>query len=184
MNAPQAPVGRRDRRPSIDRALVLARGQGSPHPGITTVELFWVEQASERWIRFGNPLRDQILDRRRRLLSFGEDSIFAFVRWASNDYGTLSSRLDIVRAVAPGEPFSTLPHVMPGGEILLHLDGWPRVRRALALIDAVEQIGVDPCAVALDYWRHVHNRLIAGHSPRGYTLARHRAWLLRRELGV
>ncbi|HEX8300066.1 DUF2840 domain-containing protein [Sphingomonas sp.] len=159
-------------------------GQRSPVAGITTVELTWVEQATERWIRFGAPILDQVLDRRRRLLSFTADSLFAFVRWASNDYGTVLSRLDIIRAVAPGEAYSTLPCVAPGGELLLHLGGWPKVRLGLALIDAVEDLGVDPCAVAPDYWRHAHNRLVAGHRPRAYSLARHRAWLLRRELAA
>ncbi len=163
---------------------IPSRGQASPVTGTTTVELTWIEQETERWIRFGAPFADQILDRRRRLLSFAADSIFGFVRWASNDYGTLLSRLDVVRAVAPGEAFTTLPCVTPGGELLLHLGGWPKVRLALALIDAIEDIGVDPCAVAPDYWRHAHNRLIAGFRPRAYSLARHRAWLLRREIGA
>lgn len=165
-------------------AVVPPRGQASPFSGITTVELTWVEQATERWIRFGAPVRDRILDRRRRLLSFAANSVFAFVRWASNDYGTLLSRLDIVRAVGPGEGYTTLPCVAPGGELLLHLGGWPKVRAGLALIDAVENLGIDPCAVAPDYWRHAHNRLIAGYRPRAYSPARHRAWLLRREIGA
>lgn len=156
--------------------------QRSPFLGITTVELTWVEEATERWIRFGVPVLDQVIDRRRRLLSFAANSVFAFVRWASNDYGTLLSRLDIVRTVGPGEAYSTLPGVSPGGELLLHLGGWPKVRACLELIDAVENLGVDPCAVAPDYWRHAHNRLIAGCRPCAYSLARHRAWLLRREL--
>jgi hypothetical protein len=169
---------------SAAAALVLTRGQASPFTGITTVELTWVEQATERWIRFGAPILDQILDRRRRLLSFAAGSVFAFVRWASNDYGTVLSRLDIVRTVAPGEAYTTLPCVTPGGELLLRLGGWPKVRRALALIDAIEDLGVDPCAVAPDYWRHAHNRLIAGLAPRTYSQARHRAWLLRRGIGA
>ena len=164
--------------------VVPARGERSPLDGITTVELFWIEQATERWIRFGAPIRDRILDRRRRLLSFAANSVFAFVRWASNDYGTVLSRLAIVRAVLPGESYSTLPDVVPGGELLLDLGGWPRVRACLALIDAIEDLGLDPCAVAPDYWRHAHNRLLAGHRPRAYSPARHRAWLLRRELGA
>lgn len=164
------------------RGVVPVGEQRSPFSGITTVELTWVEQSTERWIRFGAPVRDRLLDRRRRLLSFKAGSVFAFVRWASNDYGTVLSRLDIVRAVAPGQAYSRLPCVAPGGELLLHLGGWPKVRACLALIDAVEDLGVDPCAVAPDYWRHAHNRLIAGHAPRAYSLARHRAWLLRRSL--
>ena len=34
--------------------------------------------------------------------------------------------------------------------------------------------------VAPDHWRHIHNRPAAGEQPRPYTLARHKAWLLRR----
>ena len=164
--------------------LVPPAGQGSPPAGITTVELFWVEQSTERWLRFGMPVEDRIVDRRRRLISFQADSVFAFVRWASNDYGTVLSRLAIVRAVAPGEPYSTLPCIAPGGEILLDLSGWPRVRQAFELTDAIEDLGIDPGEVAPDYWRHAHNRLIAGHRPRAYSHARHRAWLMRRELGA
>ncbi len=118
------------------------------------------------------------------MLSFAAGNVVAFVRWASNDYGTVLSRLAIVRAVADGEAYSTLPDVTPGGEVLLHLGGWPRVRQALAVIDAIEDLGIDPALVAPDYWRHVHNRLLVGHRPRVYTPARHRAWLMRRELGA
>jgi hypothetical protein len=164
------------------QGVVPARVQAPPPAGITTVELTWIEQSTERWIRFGSPVCDQVLDRRRRLLSFAANSVFAFVRWASNDYGTVLSRLDIVRAVAPGESYSTLPCVIPGGDLLLHLRGWPRVRAGLALIDAVEDFGMDPAAVSPDYWRQAHNRLVAGHRPRAWSLRRHRAWLLRHEL--
>ena len=66
---------------------------------LTHVELTWVEKKIEFWIRFGREIAEQILDRRRRVVSFAPDSVFAFVRWTSNDYGTALSRLDIVRAV-------------------------------------------------------------------------------------
>ncbi len=33
-----------------------------------------------------------------------------------------------------------------------------------------------------DHWRHVHNRLTAGKQPCQYTLARHKAWLMRRSV--
>ena len=45
-----------------------------------------------------------------------------------------------------------------------------------------EAAGVDPCDAAPDHWRHVANRIAAGHQPRPYTLERHRAWLKRREI--
>jgi len=149
---------------------------------LTHVELLWLEKQIERWIRFGRDVEETILDRRRRVLSFAPGSIFAFVRWASNDYGTVVSRIDIVRAVAPGEPYATLPFVRPGGEILLHINGWPKVERVLWAIDTAEALGIEAADVAPDHWRHVHNRLTAGETPRPYTRTQHNAWLLRQRV--
>ena len=64
---------------------------------LTTVELVWLEKRIENRIRFGRPVSDKILDRNRRILSFAPGSIFAFVRWTSNDFGTVLSRVDILR---------------------------------------------------------------------------------------
>lgn len=149
---------------------------------LTHVELTWVEKKIENWIRFGREALETILDRRRRVLAFWPDSTFAFVRWASNDFGTIISRIDIVRAVRPGEAYQTLPFVRPGGDILLKIEGWPKVQQVLRHIDAVETAGIDACDVPADHWRHVHHRLIAGHEPRAYTQERHQAWLKRREI--
>jgi len=151
-----------------------------PHDNLTHVELTWVEKKIENWIRFGGHAHEQILDRRRRVLSFRPGAIFAFVRWASNDFGTIISRIDIVRTVSRGAAYQTLPFVRPGGDILLKIESWPKVERVLQAIDAIERLGIDLEAVSPDHWRHVHNRLTAGHEPRGYTLEHHRAFLLRR----
>lgn len=148
--------------------------------GLTHVELTWIEKKIEYWIRFGRETREQIFDRRRRMLSFAPGSVFAFVRWAANDFGTVISRLDIVRAVAPGEPHQTLPFVRPGGDILLKVEGWPKVERVLQLTDAIDALGLDPIDIAPDHWRHIHNRLAAGDEPRAYSREQHHAWLLRR----
>lgn len=149
---------------------------------LTEVELAWYEGEVERWIRFGRIAAERIIDRRRRVVCFAPHSMFGYVRWASNDYGTVVSRIDILRAAVSGEPISTVPYVTPGGDILLRLSGWPRVQLVLQAIDAVEALGVEPADVPPDYWRHVHNRITAGQNPRPYTLARHRAWLLRRNV--
>jgi hypothetical protein len=149
---------------------------------LTEVELTWIEKRFEHWIRFGRIAQDRIVTRRTRVVSFRPGAIFAFVRWMANDFGTIRSRIDVVRAVEPGAPYTTLPFVRPGGDILLHSEGWPKVEQVLRAIDTVEAAGVDPCAAAPDHWRHVHNRLAAGHTPRDYTMERHRAWVQRREI--
>lgn len=157
------------------------------HDGDTTptfVELTWHKQRIENRIRFGRPTGEQILDRHRRVISFAPGSIFCFVRWAANEYGTILSRADIVRAVAAGERYQTLPFVRPGGDILLRMDSWPKVERVLQTIDAVEALGIDPADAAPDFWQHVHNRLSVNETPRNYTRTRHLAWLKRREVGA
>ena len=135
-----------------------------PAPFTTLVELTFDKRKVERWIRFGRKSYEQIIDRRRSIVGFAPESVFAFVRWAA------------------GEPFQTLPFVRPGGDLLLRLDSWAKVQRALVAIDAVEALGLDPADAAPDHWRHVHNRLIAGLEPRDYTPERHAAWLHRRRI--
>ena len=149
---------------------------------LTHVELLWLEKSIENWIRFGRHVEEQILDKQRRILSFAPGSIFAFVRWTSNDFGALISRIDIIRAVAAGQRCATVPYVRPGGDILLRLSGWPKVERVLQIADAIEALGIDPAGAAPDYWHHVHNRLSVNEVPRSYTRSRHQAWLHRRRI--
>lgn len=148
----------------------------------TRVELLHIEGRIERWIRFGRHAEEEILDRRRRALWFEAGQVFAFVRWAANDYGTAVSRIDILRAVGADETLTSVPGVTPGGEVLLRLSGWPKVERALQAVDQVEALRIDPADACPDHWRHIHNRLAAGDEPRAYALDRHRAWRLRREI--
>lgn len=149
---------------------------------VTRVTLTWIEGEIEQWLRFGHEIGDRIIDRRRRELCFAAGSIFALVRWTSNEYGTATSDIAVLRAVDVDEPYSTTPLVEPGAEFLLRATSWRKVEQVIQAIDAVEAAGVDPCDAAPDHWRHVHNRLAAGMLPRGYSAARHRAWLLRRVL--
>jgi hypothetical protein len=163
----------------------LPRGASTNDVGLrmsdlTQVELIWLKKRIENWIRFGRIAQEAVVDRNRRIVSFTPGSLFAFVRWAGNDYGTAISRIDILRALTPGEACSTVPYVRPGGQILLRLAGWPTVERVLQTIDAVEALGINPADAAPEYWRHVHNRLSVNEKPRRYTQTRHSAWLLRR----
>src|SRR5262249_50340431 len=118
---------------------------------LTYVDLIWIEKRVQRWIRFGRVASEQIIDRHRSVVAFAPGDVFAFVRWASNDFGTVVSRIDILRAVREG--CSTVGFVRPGGESPLRVSGWPKVERVLQAIDAIEALGVDPADVAPDHWR-------------------------------
>lgn len=151
-------------------------------PMLTHVEIHWHEGVREDWLKFGKPVASRIIDRHTRTESYASDQVFALVRWAANEHGTIRSSLDIVRAVARGEAYTTLSQIEPGGDILLAISGWPKVAQVFRLIDAIEASGIDPCEVAPDHWRHVHNRLAIAAKPRAYTPERHHAWLARRRV--
>jgi hypothetical protein len=159
-----------------------AGARTTDNPPLTWVDLVWYERQIEHWLRFGRAREEQVLDRRRRRFGFRPDDVFGFVRWRANDRGTVQSRIDILRALRPGECGSTVPGVQPGGEVLLHISGWPRVQRVLQAIDQVEALGVEPWDVAPDHWRQVHNRISARTEPEPYALTRHCAWRRRAEL--
>lgn len=167
-------------------------GEAPPHrpaetracdgPPLTHVTLIWREGEREDWLKFGRPVAERIIDRRQRIESYAAGQVFGLVRWASNDYGTVRSTLDIVRVVAGTARWVPVPQVDPGGDLLLSVHGWPKVAQVFRLIDEIEASGIDPCDVAPDHWRHIHNRLAGREVPRGYSLARHHAWLQRKAL--
>lgn len=154
-------------------------------PEISTwVELFWQDGQIERWIRFGDVAEERIVDRRSRFVGFRPGAVFALLRWRSGEYGTVESRISILRCVSVGEAFTTHPFVTPGAEILLRLDGWARVQAVLEVIDQIERLGIGPATVSPDHWRTVGGRIAVGLPPRPYDRARHRAWLLRERVGL
>lgn len=149
-------------------------------PDLTHVSLTWVAGKREEWLRFGRPIQDRIVSRRTHISSFKPGAIFALVRWAANNFGTIASHIDIVRPVGRHEACTTLPCIDPGGELLLHVAGWPKVSQVLRAIDTVEAIGIDAHAADPDHWRQIHHRIAAGQKPSEYSSCRHRAWLKRK----
>lgn len=149
---------------------------------LTEVELTWIEGRLEHWIRFGRVAAERIASRSTKIVAFRPGALFAFVRWTSNDYGTVHSSITIAAAPFAGAPYATLPFVRPGADILLRIDGWPKVQQVLAAIDAVEATGIDACDASPDHWRHVGNRIAAAMPFRPYGADRHAAWLRRRAI--
>lgn len=147
---------------------------------LTRVHLRHWPKIADDWLRFGRPVSDQLVDRRRSAAAFAPGAVFAYVRWRGGDYGTISWRLAVLRAIEPGEPATALAGVWPGADVLLSVSGDGSVRRAFTVIDAVEAADIDPAEASPDYWRVAHNRLAAHETPRPYGLAEHTAWLARR----
>jgi len=153
------------------------------HPA-TMVELIWLKDRLQRWVRFGRPDYEIVHDRRRRAVTFAPGAVVAIVHWEAGDYGTTLSRLWVLRAALPGEPFDRVPFVNPGAEVLLDLKTWVKVRAGLEAIDAIEALGFSPDRVCPDHWRHVGGRIAVAEPPSPYSRARHRAWLSRKRLGL
>lgn len=147
---------------------------------LTRAQLWHSPKVADDWLRFGHPVTEQQIDRRRTIAGFAPRAVFAYVRWRGGDYGTISWRLAVLRAVGPGAPATALAGVWPGADVLLSVAGEGPVRRAFAVIDAVEAAGIDPTEASPDYWRVVHNRLAAHGAPRPYGAAEHAAWTARR----
>src|SRR4030081_438930 len=78
---------------------------------LTHVELTCQAKRIEHRIRFGHPVANARLDRHRRRVSFAPGSVFAVIRWAAHGFGTVLSRVDILRAVGAGERCTTVPFV-------------------------------------------------------------------------
>lgn len=155
-----------------------------PASTTTTVELIWLKDRLQRWVRFGRSVGGVAHDRRRRAVTFAPGAVFALVHWEAGDHGTTLSRLWVLRAVAPGEPLDRVPFVNPGAEVLLDLKTWVKVRAGLEAIDAIEALGINPERVCPDHWHHVGGRIAVAEPPSPYTRVRHRAWLSRKRLGL
>lgn len=146
---------------------------------LTRVEIAFFPEHLNYWLRFGAPDIHQNLDRRRSLALFRPGRIFGYVRWRANEYGTREWTFAVIRAVAPSQPLTRVPGVSPGGETLLLAAGNAKVKRALLQIDRLEAAGFDPADLSPAYYRHVHNRIVAGEAIRDYSAEQHaayRAW--------
>jgi Protein of unknown function (DUF2840) len=158
---------------------VWPQGALAPRPVQMRVSLAFVEHRVNVWLRFGQPLRETVLDRWRRVATFEPGAVCCRVKWIGNDYGTALWQLMVLQAPMPFDGAQRIAGVAPGARILLRADGEPQVKAVLAVIDAIEALGVDPAAVAVTYWRMVGNRLAARQPLPDYTAERHAAHLAR-----
>lgn len=121
------------------------------------VSLAFVEDRVNVWLRFGEPTVEIVLDRWRRVAMFVPGTVCCRVKWIGNVSGTALWQLLVMQAPAPLEDAAgpSVAGVLPGARILLRSDGEAQVEAVLAVIDAIEALGIDPCTVAASYWRKV-----------------------------
>lgn len=143
------------------------------------VSLAFVEDRVNVWLRFGQPTVEIVLDRWRRVAMFVPGTVCCRVKWIGNVSGTALWQLLVLQAPAPFEDAQRVAGVLPGARILLRADGEVLVKTVLAVIDAIEALGIDPCTVAASYWRMLGHRLGAGLPLPVYTAERHAAHLAR-----
>jgi hypothetical protein len=93
------------RRPSA-RGVGRPKGASREHPGRIAVARRPDRALDPLWPSAG----ERIIDRRRRLVEFRPGAVFALVRWRAGDYGTVESRIAILRAgVARARPSPPTP---------------------------------------------------------------------------
>jgi hypothetical protein len=143
---------------------------------VTTIRIPGIRHLS---LRFGNPIHSARIGRGQRVHYFEPDAVFGLLRWHGNEFGTTHCEFSILRAV-PGRTIAiTVPGVTPGAEILLAGSSVATVRRVLALVRDIKAQGIPASEVSPDYWRSVHQRLIAHVPPSEYRAATHAAYLER-----
>lgn len=160
----------------------VAPQQPTPMNTQMRVSLAFVEQRVNVWLRFGQPVREIVLDRWRRVAVFKSGEICCRVKWIANDYGTALWQIMVLQAPTPLDGGQRVAGAAPGARILLRASGEQQIKAVLAAIDAIEQLGIDPCAVSDTYWRTVGNRLAAHQAVPEYTRERHAAHIARRTL--
>lgn len=150
---------------------------------LTAVRLIHRPDRADAWLRFGQPIAER---RRGRdaVAFFAPDSLFAYVSWLANDYGTIRWTFCVARAGDTASRLETIPGVTPGAELLLRAAGKTAVKRALAYVDTIDQADIDPADVDPDHWRALANRFAARLSPRPFDAAAHIAARARREFAA
>ena len=147
------------------------------------VSLAFVDQQVNLWLRFGRPVREIVLDRWRRVAVFAPGTVCCRVKWIANAYGTVVWQLMVLQAGLPLDHevggVQRIAGVVPGARILLRAEGERQVKAVLAVIDAIEASGIDPCIVAVTFWRTVGNRMAARQPLPDYTAERHAAHIAR-----
>jgi len=145
---------------------------------LTRVALTCVPDCLSVWLRFGRPMWEDAPEDHHRHVYFPPGAIFARVECRAGD----RQRLAVLRAAGPGERVVCLDGITPGAQLLLHATTTAKTLQALDAIAAIEAQHIALEEVSEDYWRVLHQRLVAGVALPVYSAAEHAAAQQRRRL--
>ena len=149
---------------------------------LTRVHLHYGRDSFNYYIRFGIPKYRDDYSGREAYEYYSCGAIFGYVRWETNDYGTISWRFFVLRGGDPTMTVCNIQGITPGAEVLLDVSGKTRVHSLFAAIDLIERAEIDLYDVAPWYWTHANARLNASLDTLPYEAGLHNAWLLEREV--
>lgn len=144
---------------------------------MTRVELFYLEDHVNYWLRFGDFNFEKNIDRRRAFVWFRPNHLICYIRWWANAHGTQSWTLAILRSCPRYETvMQTYPGISPGIVVLLRVRGKKFVKNVLETFDQIEGQGIGLCDVSPDYYRYLGQSISARSEPHPYGIEQHRAF--------
>ncbi len=176
-----------DRRRPIMTGTAASRVRSGPSPSalasdhLTHVELTWIEKKIEYWIRFGRrrPRADSRSPPAYRLLPAGLHLRVRPLGLQRFRHGHLAHR-HRARRLATANPIRRCRSCARAVTSCSSSKAGRRSSTYSSSSTPSRHSASIRRTVSPDHWRHVHNRLTAGHEPRAYTFEQHRAFLKRR----
>ena len=143
---------------------------------LTRVELFFLDNQTNYWLRFGKFIHEKNIDRRRAFVWFKPGQIFCYIRWWANDYGTQSWAMAILQSYHLGNNVQNYPGIEPGVDILLRVKGKTYVQRVLNILDDIENLNISLSEVSPNYYRYLGHYIMTSNLPHPYTVEQHHAF--------
>lgn len=132
----------------------------------TLVQLHFVKGLINHRLRFGTPKSMTKLDKYRSIAAFKAGSVFGYIRWRANEYGTQDWCVYVLKAQTAGY-ISDVIGVSPAVKILLAAQGKPAAKRCLSALDALEiEASGSLSKVPESYWPSFNNAVLLRKTPR------------------
>ncbi|WP_026941033.1 DUF2840 domain-containing protein [Hellea balneolensis] len=127
---------------------------------ITHVQIHFVKDIINHRLLFGDPVEIIKLDRFRRLAVFKPQSIFGYIRWRANNFGTIDWKLYVVKSGTEGL-MTQVRGISPAVKLLVSVSGRDPMKRGLAVMDDIKaQSKNGLIGVPESYWQAVHTSLL------------------------